>query len=256
MAISNKKSKRLHDVKDFTLLDDNAPFAFREAFNSLRTNLKFISFNNQYKTILLTSAIPGEGKSSTVLNLCISLAQDGKKVILIEADMRKPIIHEYLHIAAQNNYGLSSVLSGLASPAECIGRHPGIGIDLMLAGTTPPNPTELLSSQQMKNLLEKLRESYDYVIIDSAPVNIVTDAVILSQWSDAVLMVVKQNYAAVNETRAAIEALQAVDANLVGAVLTQYVAGKSSGGYYRKGSYKGGAYHYDYDSYDNQKKPS
>lgn len=249
MSLFKRKSKRLHDTKQFTLNDAKAPFAFRESFNSLRTNLKFISFNNQYKTILLTSAIPSEGKSSTALNLAMSLAQDGKKVILIEADMRKPIIHEYLQITSRKNYGLSSVLSGLATPSECIGRHQGIGIDLMMAGTIPPNPAELLSSQQMKNLLGKLKESYDYIIIDSAPVNVVTDAVILSQFCDAVLMVIKQNFAPINEVRAAVEALRAVDANLVGSILTQYVAENVKSSRYYHYNY----YHkYGYSAYDNR----
>ncbi len=248
--MNSKKKKRHHDIDDFVLNDKDAPFYLREAYNSLRTNLKFISFNNQYKTILVSSSIPSEGKSSTVINLCLSLAADNKKVLLIEADLRKPIIHRYLRVSSPKDRGLSSVLSGIATPAECIGRHEQLGIDLMLAGTVPPNPSELISSQQMKDLLELLKGSYDYIIIDSPPVNVVSDAVTLSQYCDTVLLAVRQNFASTKSINAAISSLQSVNANLAGVVITQYEDEKATSSDHYSHYYN----YYYYYSNDKDKK--
>lgn len=175
-----------------------------ESFKTLRTNLQFASANKEFKSIVVTSSNPGEGKSSIASNLAISYAQLGKKVVLIDADMRKGVQNKIFGIEKKN--GLSNYLSGIylksnSEDYDADGKADGKkdntiinkteikNLFLISAGNVPPNPSELLTSPRMKKLIVTLKEKFDIIVIDAPPANIVTDAVILSKITDTVLLV-------------------------------------------------------------------
>lgn len=176
MAKFFQKNKTIHDENKLEIVSDKSPFAYVEAYKTLRTNMNFLSRNSQYKKLLLTSSIPGEGKSSVSINLARVLAENGKRVLLIDCDMRKPMLHRYLRAQRFRSRGLSTVLSGNSTLEESIATFSDLQFDLMTAGPIPPNPTELLASAEMGNLLELLETRYDYIICDTPPVSLVTDA--------------------------------------------------------------------------------
>lgn len=164
-----------------------------EQFRALRTNMQFLLADENEKIILLTSSMSGEGKSFVALNLSITLALSGAKVVLLELDLRKPKISS--HLKLKDNEGFTKYIIGQASIANII--HPsGIAdtLSVIPSGSIPPNPSELLLSPKLKELFEQLRNDYDYIIIDSAPVGLVTDAQLLSKYADTTLYVCRINY--------------------------------------------------------------
>lgn len=224
------------------LLTNNAPFAYAEAYKTLRTNLSFASISKQYKKIIITSAIPNEGKSTVAVNLAITLAESDARVLLIDCDLRNPTLRRLLRARPDYKDGLTSLLTNKAAE-ECIFRHPKMNCDVLLAGTTPPNPAELLSSPQMKQMLDRLSEQYDYIICDTPPVSVVTDAAALSRFCDGVILVVRQKVSTRDQVWAAKRNLDAVQANVIGTILSCYdmsndtsAASPYYGGYYRYGS--------------------
>lgn len=241
MAKFFQKNRTIHDENKLEIVSDKSPFAYVEAYKTLRTNMNFLSRNSQYKKLLLTSSIPGEGKSSVSINLARVLAENGKRVLLIDCDMRKPMLHRYLRAQRFRSRGLSTVLSGNSTLEESIATFSDLQFDLMTAGPIPPNPTELLASAEMGNLLELLETRYDYIICDTPPVSLVTDAAILSEYCDGVLLVVRQKYATFQQVKRAKQNLQNVHAQILGCVLNQYDVSKnvreSAGSAY---------YHYQY----------
>lgn len=226
------------------LLSPNSPFSYSEAFKALRTNLSFASITKQYKKIILTSAIANEGKSTVAVNLSITLAESGAKVLLMDCDLRNPTLHRLLRAKNGDFSGLTSLLTGKAQLEECVVTHPKLGFDFIRAGAIPPNPVELLGSSQMEALLNDLGQRYDYVICDTPPVSIVTDAAALSRFCDGTILVVRQNYAARDQVRAAKQNLDAVQTNIIGTILSCYDLNKDPKdihsryeSYYRYGSY-------------------
>lgn len=227
------------------LLSSSSPFAYNEAFKSLRTNLSFASINKQCKTIIVTSSIPNEGKSTIAANLAITLAESDARVLLIDCDLRNPTLRRLLRIRSEYQAGLTSLLTSNATWEECIFRHPKMNCDILLAGTIPPNPAELLSSPQMAALLQKLSERYSYIICDTPPVSVVTDAAALSRYCDGVILVVRQKFSSREQVMTAKRNLDAVQANIIGTILSCYDMSEdtqSSGPYYK--SY----YHYGQSS--------
>ena len=219
-----------------TLLGSNSPFAYKEAFKSLRTNLSFASINKQCKTIIVTSSIPNEGKSTIAANLAITLAESDAKVLLIDCDLRQSTLRRLLRIRSEYQAGLTSLLTSNASLEECIFRHPKMNCDILLAGTIPPNPAELLSSPQMAALLQKLSERYSYIICDTPPVSVVTDAAALSRYCDGVILVVRQKFSTRQQVLTAKRNLDAVQANIIGTILSCYdmsFDAQGSGTYYK-----------------------
>lgn len=166
---------------------DNSNSLASEAYRMLRSNILFSNYKN-IQTILVTSSQPGEGKSTTSLNLAMSFAQTGKKVLLIDADMRKPSLYRFFNQRSQS--GLSEVLSRQASLNQCLFQVTSSSLSVLLSGSIPPNPAEMLNSEGMTELLEFSKKFYDFIVIDSPPVLAVTDAQILSTKVDTCILVV------------------------------------------------------------------
>lgn len=228
------------------LLTNDVPFAYKEAYKTMRTNLSFASITKQYKKLIITSSIPGEGKSTVAINLAFALAESEAKVLLIDCDLRNPTLRRLLRVRPEYKAGLTSLLAGTSTLNECIFRYPKMNCDILLAGTTPPNPAELLSSPQMEALLERLSKSYDYIICDTPPISLVTDAAALSRFCDGVILVVRQKNVTKDQVWAAKRNLDAVQANVIGTILSCYdmsddtrAVGSYYGGYYRYGSTDG-----------------
>ena len=240
-----KKRKNTQISKD-VLLSSDSPFAYVEAYKTLRTNMNFVTMNGKYKKIVVTSSIPDEGKSSVSINLAVTLAQAGAKVVLVDCDLRSPSVHKYLSIKPESNKGLSNLLAGAASVKECIVSDPKLELAVIPSGTVPPNPSELLESSNMQQLLELLSEQFDYVICDAPPVTVVTDAAIISRYCDGALLVIRQKFATRDQVRKAKQALEAVDANIIGAVMDRYDAREDTRSRYGKGY---GYYNY-YSGYE------
>ena len=230
-----------HIARKFMLVGRDTPFQYQEAFKSLRTNLKFLAMGKSCKKIIMTSAIPGEGKSSVSINLAVSLAEAGSKVLLIDCDLRKPALHRYLKLDKTSYKGLTHVLSGGAL-TDAILNMKSLNLHIIIADAIPPNPAELLGSARMKTMVEELEKHYDYIIFDTPPVSVVTDAAVLSQYADGVILVIRQNHATFDEVELAKRNLDTVHANILGAVLNDFdtkAVDKESGYYY--------SYNYDYD---------
>lgn len=235
-----------HDVKSpehTPLLMNNAPFAYAEAYKTLRTNLSFASISKQYKKLIITSAIPNEGKSTVAVNLAATLAESNARVLLVDCDLRNSTLRRLLRIRPNYKNGLTALLTGTAEVKECIFNYPKMKYDVLLAGEMPPNPVELLSSAQMENLLTRLSSHYDYIICDTPPVSVVTDAAALSRFCDGVILVVRQKAATRDQVWAAKRNLDAVQANVIGTILSCYDMSDDTqavnpyyGGYYRYGA--------------------
>lgn len=187
-----------------------------ESYRILRTNIMYSSFDKKIKRILVTSSEPGEGKSTTSGNLALAFAQDEKKVILIDCDLRKPSIHKKFRIS--NNRGLSDVIIDRDKLNKCIQKRTEY-LDILTAGKIPPNPSEMLGSQAMSSLLDELSNVYDVIILDSPPVLAVTDAQILSTKVDGTLLVVRAEKTKKDTVIAAKGVLDKVNANILGTVL-------------------------------------
>ncbi|USG67129.1 CpsD/CapB family tyrosine-protein kinase [Brevibacillus ruminantium] len=197
------------------LEEPRSPIA--EAYRTLRTNLQFAGFEQDLKSLLITSADPGEGKTTTVTNLAVVMAQTGKRVLVIDADLRRPALH--FRFPVTNLRGLSEVLSGERPFAEVIQRVDQENIHVMTSGTLPPNPSELLHTGQMRELLLSVRTHYDVILLDAPPILPVTDAQILARHADGVLLVVRSGKVLVNHVKKAQGLLQHAGANLVGTLL-------------------------------------
>ena len=213
-----------------------------EAYRSLRTNLQFSSLDRPLRTLIVTSPSPTEGKSTTLANLGVVMAQAGRRVILVDSDLRRPVLHRIFGL--ENERGLTDVL--LDDELSLDGHLKPTGVEslwLLNTGPLPPNPSELLGSARMSALVKRLKEEADVVLFDSPPVLAVTDASVLGAWADGVLLVTDAGQTRRSLAKEAAERLRQVGANLVGATLNRLRPGR--GGYY---------YHYyDYNQ-DSQRK--
>lgn len=187
-----------------------------EAYRTLRTNIQYSSFDKEIKAIVVTSAEAAEGKSTVSGNLALSFAQNEKRVIIVDCDLRKPSVHKNFKLS--NLAGLSEVLIGKAKLEEVI-QSRNENLDILTSGKIPPNPSEMLSSTAMTNLIEKLKEEYDVVILDSAPLGAVTDAQILSTKADGTILVVRAQRTNRDAVIDAKNSLDKVGANIIGTVL-------------------------------------
>lgn len=190
-----------------------------ESFRQLRTNLQFANVAGRAKTVLVTSSLPSEGKSTTATNLAIALAQAGQAVCLIDADLRRPTVNEYLGL--DRNAGLTTALIGEADVNDLLQPWGEDNLFVLSSGQIPPNPSELLGSEEMKALVVRLEHAFDTVVIDAPPLLPVTDAAVLAQHVGGVVMVVAAQQTKSQDLQKSLVALELVQANLLGIVLNR-----------------------------------
>ncbi|MGX7173683.1 CpsD/CapB family tyrosine-protein kinase [Enterococcus ratti] len=208
------------------------PFSgISEQYRTIRTNIQFVSPNGQQtKTIVVTSSEPEEGKSTTVANLAVVFAKSGQKVLVIDADMRKPALYKTFQL--DNGYGLSNILSSNEAISEGIQKTPIDHLSVLPSGPTPSNPSELLSSQRMDQLLVEVRQFYDIVMIDVPPVVAVTDAQIVASKVDGTLLVVRESASRKESLLKAKKLLEIAQANMLGIVYNGAKQSKDASYYY------------------------
>jgi capsular exopolysaccharide synthesis family protein len=217
-----------------------------ESYRALRTSLLLSSLGAPPKVVLITSAMPQEGKTTTSINTAVVLAQKGVKVLLVDADLRRPSIHKALGMGPRS--GLSNILTGSADPQLTISRSPLIpSLYVLPAGTPPPNPAELLASANMRELVEALSREYDHIVIDTPPTLSVTDAVVLSICADAVVLVIRSGKTTKQALRRSRELLLRVNARIAGVLLNAVDLNSPDYYYYYEyqGKYGGGYYQED-----------
>ena len=223
----NKKNKTDGEHRTLQLITDKKmPFGYVEAYKSLRTNLDFMAGSMDVHT----------------------LAESGKKVALVDCDLRKPVLHRYLK-AGHNVKGVSNVLSNQCTLDEALHELKEMNLTFLPAGTPPPNPSEMLSQPQMQAMVNTLREKFDFVILDAPPVSVVTDAAVIGRYVDGAVFVVRSDYAPADAVRGAVKKLQDAGVRVLGSVLTRYDMKKALKGSSYAYSY---AYNYNY-AYEKQK---
>ena len=245
-----KKSSTTSSVH--LLLNDSTPFAIRESFNRLRTNLMYTLNDKEGCPIFaVTSDDESAGKSTVMTNIAISYAMSGKKVLLIDADMRAPRQHRVFGLD-HKTAGLSELLSGIKqSSDEVIFPHYTEGLHILLAGRVPPNPSELIMSPRFEELLNECRQSFDALFIDFPPVGIVTDTLSVKDMITGYIFVVRSGVCDAKKARAALDAMKQVDAKVLGIVLND-VNAKTRKNSYKRGYYYKSKYEELYDRHHKQ----
>ena len=216
MAIIKKKVKQ--ERKTISILTENTNFLVTEAYKAIRTNLLFTLQNHKTKRVIITSTAPNEGKSTNCCNLGIALAQTDSRVLILDCDLRKPVMHECFNRACIP--GLSELLAGIENNiSKVIQNTEYPNLNIICGGTVPPNPAELLSSTAMGQILFILSQEYDYILLDTPPVNLFADALALSAITDGVVIVVKQGQTTHPELAHALASLKFANAKVLGIIL-------------------------------------
>ena len=236
------QSKVVFDAERM-LLSEKSPFSMREAYKTLRTNVLFSLPGTGCKCIGIVSANRGDGKSSIASNLSIALAQINKRVVLIDCDMRLPTISQKFSV--RSSPGLSNLLSGGVDEIPIV-HHDEKGVDIIPAGNLPPDSTTLISSNEMLKLVENLKRSYDYIVFDFPPINIVSDAMIMSNVIDGYLLVIRHENSEFQMIAETIRQIRFADAKLIGFV---YNGKSEQKKYYKKGRYGSKYEKYGYRKY-------
>ena len=256
-GLNRRKQKEMQEVRvEERVLGEKTPFYVVEAYKTLRTNLMFSLPVDQKRVILITSAGAGEGKTTSSLNTAITFAATGAKVCLVDCDLRCPNVARLC--GEKGSPGLTNVLIKMNTLDEAIRKSKFENLDILYSGEISPNPSELLASDGMKEVLETLAERYEYVFIDTPPVNVVTDASVLVPSSNGVLLVTNQQTTAKSDLTRAINQLSFVKAKILGILLNNVEMGNEKGGRYRYNRrrysrYYGRYYRY-YSSYGDEKR--
>jgi capsular exopolysaccharide synthesis family protein len=214
-------------LAELVTLTDHSPAT--EAYKAMRTNLLFSSIDQEIKTIVVTSASPGEGKSRTAANLAVALAQAGHRTVIIDADFRRPTQHRIF--GRVRNVGLANMILHDQPEAELVVPVPEVpNLWVLTSGPIPPNPSELLGSSSMRAVLSQLRQAFTYVIVDTPPVNAVTDPIVLATSADGVILVIEQRRTTYPSLVRAKRVLDRVNVTTLGAVMNKLRA--AGGDYY------------------------
>ena len=209
-----------------------------ESYRGIRTSIEFSNLDKEMKVITITSSMQNEGKSTVIANLAVSFANLEKKVLLLEGDLRNPSVHRMFNISNIN--GLTDILLNNKNFAECVHCTEVKNLHVLTCGAVPPNPSEILSSKKMKDFINELREYYDYIFIDTPPIGVVTDAGIISTYSDGCVFVVGSKQCDIEMAKIAKKRLEDVGAHIIGAVLNKFEAEGNGYNYYN--------YYYQHES--------
>lgn len=244
-----KKDMAEADADQLEMYGDKLNFAVSEAYKLLRTNLTFSMPDEKQKCRIIgvTSAMRGEGKSTTAINLAYTIAETGKRVLLLEGDMRLPTLAKRLNL--ESTPGLSNLLAGLVEGTEALQKSGLIkNMYVITSGDIPPNPSELLGSDQIRIVLDLLSQAFDYIVLDLPPVTVVSDALVISKLTSGMIVVVRQDYCSKRLLNDTIRQLQFVDARVLGLVMTGSNSSNGSYKYKKYGKY-GHTYGYGYGRY-------
>jgi len=218
------------------LITKNEPLSFvTESFQKIILDLDYANVDNASQVLLFTSTIPSEGKSTFISNISYLLANKGKKVILLDLDLRKPKINRAFRVPNKN--GITDYIASKIPLDKAIQSSKELGIDFMVAGEQTSLVTNVLESKRMKDLIETLKEKYDYVLLDTPPVMAVSDAIVISKYSDGVIFIVAQGKAKKKLVRDSIQTLRKYKVNLIGVVFNQVKMGQAGYGYKQNYSY-------------------
>lgn len=239
-----KKKNETHLERNLLQVGETASFAYNEAYRTLRTNLEFslAADEKDSHVIVISSSVPGEGKSNVAFNIAQMLAANGNRVVVVDCDLRKGTLgSRYLH-TKRSATGVTNYVAGKADLRSVVYRvSENDSLYIVPTGPLPPNPSELLSGRRMGMFFEELRKVADYVIVDTPPVSLVTDATILTRYSDGVILVVRSNFTVRPEVELSKKNLEQINARVLGVILNDYTS-KTSGkkdGYYYSYSYYG-----------------
>ena len=249
----DKKKKGDRTDKHVKLTDKDVPFSVVESYKSIRTNVNFALSTFEKKIFTVSSTSPAEGKSTTSANIAIALAQGGSKVLLIDGDLRKSVQHKIFGIG--NKRGLSTAIGKMEKLDDCIVKNVMDNLDVMPAGPIPPNPSELLASENMTEILDRLCDRYDTIIIDTPPVNVVTDSMELAKNVSGTIMVIRYGETTTDDVEEAMKKIEFCQMNMLGFILNG-VKTKHTGKYYSKYKYKYYKYGKGYGGYGYGSKPS
>ena len=214
--------------KIISIKNPKSPIA--EAYRGIRTSIEFSNLDKDLKVINVTSSMQNEGKSTVLANLAVSFANLDKKVLIMEGDLRNPSVHRMFNIS--NIKGLTDILLQNKVFADCVHCTDVKNLHVLTCGAIPPNPSEMLSSKKIRDFIKSLREYYDYIFIDAPPIGIVTDAGIISTFTDGCIFVVGAGDADIEMAKVSKERLEKVGANILGVVLNKFEAEGSSYNYY------------------------
>ena len=241
--MNNSRTRSFDFNPEEMLVCYNKDFRMVEAYKSIRTNIMYSMPRTEGgKIIAITSATASEGKSTTCINLALTFAQVNAKVLLIDCDLRKPKIHRYLRIERKD--GISNVLCGFTELKNAIKVGVKENLDVLTSGEVPPNPAELLQTKNFEDLLEELKTMYDYIIIDTPPMNIVTDAIFPIRHSTGTILLIRKDFTTYDMIEHALESIRRVDANIIGTIMIDNKENDNIG-VYKKYRYKYG-YKYRY----------
>ncbi len=231
------KQKNAAEQNNNTLLANKLSFVATEAYKLLRTNLMFtLPGEKKCKIIGVTSSIRGEGKSTTAANLSYAIAETGKKVLIIDGDLRLPTIAKKLELSSIP--GVTNMIVGEATEEDAIRSYEKLNNwHILPSGDIPPNPTEMLGSSQMQKIFENLSEKYDFIVMDLPPVNLVSDALVVSSFLDGMVVVVREEYSERRELNKCLKQLELAGIKVLGVVMNVTSSGGNGYGRYRKKRY-------------------
>ena len=244
------KKKNIESEKERkTILDGEVPFAVKEAYNTMRNNMMFSLSTGKNNVFVVSSPLPGEGKSTSVANLCIAIGETAAKVLLVDADLRKPVQHRMFNLA--NKQGLSTVLAGMCSLDRAVHKRVHNNLDVLTSGPVPPNPSQILASENMADFINSVKDKYDFVVIDTSPINIVSDALVIAKNTAGLILVTRQDVTTYDQVERAVGSINMLDVNMLGIVVNSTESG--GGKYGRYGRYGKYGYSYKY-GYGEEKK--
>lgn len=216
--------------KDMNRIYKDPKSLMGEAYRTIRTNIQFSGIDKNLKSVIITSSVAAEGKTTIAINLAHSISQIDKKVMLIDSDLRRPTIHKVLDLP--NSSGLTTILAENLDYTEFVHSINEGKLDILTSGPIPPNPSELLGSKRMQLLLERIKEDYDMIILDSPPAGIVTDAAVLSTIVDGTILICAASITGIDAIKATKAALNKVNANIIGVIINKVPIKKGKYCYY------------------------